>query len=288
MKPAPFDYRRPAAVDEALGLLAEYGDEAKVLAGGQSLLPLLAMRLAAPAVVVDIGGLAELAGISETAAGATRYGARVVHSDVEDGRIPDRSAGLLRSAAAGIGYRAIRNRGTLGGSLAHADPSAEWPLVLSALNATVIVRSVRGERTMPCRGFVHGYFTSALEDDELIVAVDVVPAGDGIRWGLAKSARKPGDFAESLAVAVAEVDGDGAVIDAELWLGAARDVPLRLAAAPAVLRGRRVDHSVAAAVAAAVSDEIRDGAGPEARYAVHLHGVTAGRAVAQLSGEPRP
>lgn len=286
MKPAPFDYRRPSSVDEAIGLLAEYGDEAKVLAGGQSLMPLLAMRLAGPAVVLDVGGLAELTGTSETVAGATRYGARVVHSDIEDGRAPDRSAGLLRCAAAGIGYRAIRNRGTLGGSLAHSDASAEWPVVLAALDATVVARSVRGERSVPCRQFVHGFFTNALDDDELIVAVDVAPAAPGTSWGLAKSARKPGEFAESLGVAVARLDGDGAVVEAELWLGAARDVPVRLTDAARLLRGRRVDHMVAADVAAAVSQEIRDGAGPEDRYAAHLHGVTVGRAVARLGGKP--
>ncbi|MQA82190.1 MAG: hypothetical protein GEV10_27610 [Streptosporangiales bacterium] len=287
MKPPPFEFRRPGTVDETVALLAEHGDEAKVLAGGQSLMPLLNMRLAVPSVVVDVGRLGELREVAETAAGATRYGARVVHSDVEDGVVTDRTGGLLRTAAAGIGYRAIRNRGTLGGSLAHSDASAEWPVVMAALDATVVARSPRGERSVPCREFVQGYFTNALDDDELLVAVDVPTLRDTCRWGMHKAARKPGEFAESLAVVVAELDGDGAVLRADAWLGAARDVPVRLTAVEEALVGRRVDEVAAPDVTALVIDQLGEPADPEERYGVHLHGVTVGRAVTDLGLEAK-
>lgn len=283
MKPAPFEYRRPSSIDETVQLLEEHGDEAKLLAGGQSLVPLLNMRLAVPSVVLDVSGLDELRETSGTGTGGTRYGAGVVHSDIEDGRVPDPVGGLLREAAAGIGYRAIRNRGTLGGSLAHSDASAEWPVVMAALDATVVARSVRGERRLPCREFVHGYFTNALADDELIVAVEVPAIGEHIRWGMSKSTRKPGEFAESLAVVVAELAADDTVTAATAWLGAATDVPLRLPAVEDALLGSSVPDA-AADVAPLVRDQLGAGSDAEARYAAHLHGVTVHRAVAQLDG----
>jgi len=252
VKPAPFTYRRAESTDEALALLAEHGDDAKLMSGGQSLVPLLNMRLAQPAVVVDIGRVAELADVTE-APDRIRYGAGVVHSWFEDALVPDAADGLLRAVAGGIGYRAIRNRGTLGGSLAHADSSAEWPVVMAALGAGVVVRSAeRGERVVPATEFVQGFFTNALDDDEAVVAVDVPRLAPGSRWGFAKSARKPGEFAESLAVAIVAADGR-----AEVWLGAAASVPLR------------VDPDDLAA--------LPDGDA----YERHLHGVTIARALDQ-------
>ena len=261
MKPAPFDYVAPTSIEEAVALLAEHGDEGKVLAGGQSLVPLLNMRLALPSVVIDVGRVAELRRADTTATGV-RYGAGTTHAAVEDRKVPDPTGGLLHRVAGGIGYRAVRNRGTMGGSLAHADASAEWPVVLSAVAASVVVRSVRGERTIPAVDLVQGYFTNALEDDELIVAIDVPAPDPRVRFGFHKAARKPGEFAESLAVA--RVDGS-----AEVWLGAVREVPVRVP-----LDG--VDD-VAGQVEAALGGSRE----PEARYARHLHGVAARRAVDQ-------
>ena len=286
MKPAPFAYRAAASVDEALALLAEHGDEAKLLSGGQSLVPLLNMRLAQPSVVVDIGRVAELATVSEhDDGGGVRYGAATVHARFEDGLVPDPTGGLLQAVAGGIGYRAIRNRGTVGGSLAHADSSAEWPVVMSAVGARVRVRSARGgERVLPAAGFVQGFFTSALDDDEAIVAVDVPRLPAGARWGFAKTARKPGEFAESLAVAVLSVDEDDHVRHAEVWLGAATSVPLSLPAVDEALRGRPWDDAARADVVAAVgasvaAEDSRPDGDPDARYEHHLHGITVARAV---------
>lgn len=259
MKPAAFEYVAARSVDEAVALLGEHGDEAKILAGGQSLVPLLNMRLALPSVVLDIGRLGELKSAEETSTGV-RYGAGVTHASVEDRRVPDPVGGLLHRVAGGIGYRAVRTKGTMGGSLAHADSSAEWPVVLSAVGATVVARSLRGERTIPVAELVQGFFTNALDDDELLVSVDVPSSSD--RFGFAKLARKPGEFAESLAIA--RLNGT-----AEVWLGAAREVPVRIE-----LDGL---DDVVGQVEAALVDDVED------RYLRHLHGVAAKRAVEDAS-----
>lgn len=273
MKPAPFAYRRAGSLDEALALLAEHGDEAKLMSGGQSLVPLLNMRLAQPGLVVDISRVAELDEVVEQPDGY-RYGAAVVHARFEDGLVPDAAGGLLRAVAGGIGYRAIRNRGTLGGSLAHADSSAEWPVAMSTLGARIVVASAaRGPRTVPAGHFVEGFFTSALDDDEAVVAVEVPRLATGARWGFAKTARKPGEFAESLAVAVVAADGT-----AEVWLGAAASVPLRIDAVRDALvgrSGRPWGEGVAADVVASVGTALDDGDA----YHRQLHGITVARAL---------
>lgn len=237
MKPPAFAYQRPRTVDEALHVLAQYGDDAKVLAGGQSLMPLLGLRLAAPAVLVDVSQTAGMNDVEKQRDESVRYGATVVHSTIEDGLVPDAGNGLLRAAAGGIGYRAIRNRGTLGGSLAHADPAAEWPTVMAALDASITTRSPRGDRTIACRELVHGFFTTDLEPDELITSVHVPPLPAQARWGIAKLAPKPGDFSDALAVAIVMCTQDE-VTDARVWLGAAGPTPYRLSAVEDLLLGR--------------------------------------------------
>ncbi|MFD2472665.1 FAD binding domain-containing protein [Amycolatopsis silviterrae] len=220
MKPTDFSHHRPSTVDGAAALLAELPD-AKVLGGGQSLLPIMNMRLASPEHLVDLTAIRDLRACTE-ADDQVRYGATTTHMMLEEQLVPDCTNGLLPHAASGIGYRAIRNRGTLAGSLAHADSSAEWPTVMSALDAAVHTRSVRGTRRIPVRDLLQGFFTTTLEDDEFITSVEVARLTPETRWGLYKMARKPGEFAESLAVALLRPKG------LELWLGAARDVPIRL------------------------------------------------------------
>jgi carbon-monoxide dehydrogenase medium subunit len=234
MKPVDFQYHRPANVSEAVRLLDELGDDAKIIAGGQSLLPIMNMRLAEPEHLIDITGIRALREYSETEASGL-YGAATTHMMIEDGLVPDVANGLLQLAASGIGYRAIRTRGTFAGSLAHSDSSAEWPTVLSALNAVVHVESVNGKRQIPVRSLLQGFFSTELEPNELIVAVEVPRLADHTQWGLYKMARKVGEFAESLAVALRGPEGD------ELWLGAARDVPIRLATTESFVSGRSLD-----------------------------------------------
>jgi carbon-monoxide dehydrogenase medium subunit len=274
VKPAPFDYLAPASIEEALDALAEHGDDGKVLAGGQSLVPLLNMRLALPSVVIDVARIGDLRTTSSLASGGQRYGAATVHAAFEDRLVPDATGGLLHHVAAGIGYRAVRNRGTLGGSLAHADASAEWPVVMAALDARVAVRSARGERTIPARQMVEGFFTSALESDELLVAVEVDPLAPGTRWGFYKAARKPGEFAESLAVALVGAAGT------TVWLGAAREVPVPVELSS--LHGPEGwDEAVRSELRAVVSEALAGASDgdPDAAYHRHLHAVTACRAV---------
>lgn len=230
MKPAAFTYHRPATVEEAARLLATEED-AKILAGGQSLLPIMNMRLAEPAHLIDITGIVEIRATREEP-GAVLHGAATTHMMIEHGLVPDASNGLMPLAAAGIGYRAIRTRGTLGGSLAHSDSSAEWPTVLSALDATAVAYSIRGERRIPVRELLTGFFSTLLADDEIITAIAVPRLGADTRWGLHKLARKPGEFAESLAVVLRRPGGD------EIWVGAARDTPIRLTGTEALIAGR--------------------------------------------------
>lgn len=281
MKAATFEYVAADSVEAAVAALAEHGDEGKVLAGGQSLVPLLNMRLALPSVVIDIGRVAELKAAEAQASGAVRYGAGTIHARFEDGLVPDPTGGLLHHVAAGIGYRAIRNKGTVGGSLAHADASAEWPVVMAALDATVVARSARGERRIPAREMVQGYFTSALEPDELLVAVEVSALGPDARWGFCKSARKPGEFAESLAVALVRPTGT------EVWLGAAREVPVPVAL-PGVTSADGWDPARSPEVATAVADALgpADPDDPDGDYHHHLAGVTAGRAIRHALTDP--
>ena len=205
MKPVKFAYERPGSLDEALRLLAEHAGAARLLAGGQSLGPMLNLRLAAPEMLIDIGRLGELQRV-ETDDGALVIGAGVCHADIEDGRVPDVARGLLGRVAGGIAYRAVRNRGTIGGSLAHADPAADWPPVMMALGAELDLRSTRRRRRISAAELVTGMLSTVLEPDEMIEAIRVPRAGHGLRWGHYKISAKPGDFADSLAVVVIDRD----------------------------------------------------------------------------------
>jgi carbon-monoxide dehydrogenase medium subunit len=196
MKPAPFAYERPGSLAEACALLAEGG--AKLLAGGQSLGPMLNLRLVQPEMLVDLADIDELKASGRLGDGA-RLGALVTHAHIEDGRVPDPTRGILPSVAAGIAYRAIRNRGTLGGSLAHADPAADWLTVLAALEASAILSSAGGERRVPVAGFATGAFETVLGDSEILVAVEIPAVSPAARWGYVKLARKPGEFADAMA-----------------------------------------------------------------------------------------
>ncbi|GII58545.1 carbon monoxide dehydrogenase [Planotetraspora thailandica] len=287
MKPAAFDYHRPAGTAEAVRLLSDLGDDAKVIAGGQSLLPIMNMRLAEPAHLVDVTGIAELRQTTVDASGA-RYGATTTHMRFEYQLVPDVTGGLLSRMAAGIGYQAIRNRGTVGGSLAHSDPSAEWPTVMAALDAAVHVLSVRGMRRVPVRDLLLGFFSTALEPDELIVDVEVGRLPASTRWGVCKTARKPGEFAESLAVALMEHDATPRIRQPRLWLGAAADTPVRLAGTERLVEGHDVDAVTADDLVVPIAADLGadPGAGdPAARYVLHLHAVTVHRALRAVHEE---
>ena len=281
MKTAPFNYYRPVTVAESVQLLSTLGEDAKVISGGQSLLPIMNMRLAEPSDLVDVSRIRELLR-SESTGDHTTYGAAVTHMMFEDGLVPDAAGGLLRAAAAGIGYRAVRNRGTLGGSLAHSDSSAEWPTVMAALGASVTAVSTRGTRIIPVRELLQGFFTTALAFDELIISIEV-PRLDADRyWGLHKTSRKLGEFADSLAIAMSNMDPASRLASPEIWLGAARDVPTRLASTEEAVAGRAAaDISVAELVLSVAHDigAAADNSDVDARHHLQLHAVTVHRAL---------
>lgn len=201
MKPGQFDYVRPADLGEAVRLVAEGRGAAKVLAGGQSLVPMLNLRLAAADLLVDVSRLPELQGADE-AEGEVRIGAAVRHAAIEDGEVPDPARGLMQCAARELAYRAIRNQGTIGGSLALADPSAEWPAVLLALDAEVELRGPARSRRMPLADFLVAAYTTALADDEILEAITVPKLSPTSKWGYFKLCRKAGEYATSLAIVV--------------------------------------------------------------------------------------
>jgi carbon-monoxide dehydrogenase medium subunit len=199
MKPAPFELVRPDSVQEAVGHLQGRDGLAKAMAGGQSLVPMLNLRLAPLELVVDLSRIAELKTVSERA-DAVVFGACVTHARIEDGLTPDPAGGLMRRVAGNIAYRAVRNRGTLGGSVALADPAAEWVSLMIALDAVVEAHGAAGARTIAARDFVAAAYTTALDEDELLTALVVPKFSAEARFGYHKMCRKTGEFANSLAL----------------------------------------------------------------------------------------
>ncbi|HUP87420.1 MAG TPA: FAD binding domain-containing protein [Acidimicrobiales bacterium] len=241
MKPPPFDYIAATSLEEALTALAEGGDEAKVLAGGQSLIPLMSMRLAHPALLIDLNHVDELATM-ERVNGSFRIGALVRHRTAERSAEVEANVPLISLVMPYIGHAAIRSRGTLGGSLAHADPAAELPAVALALGATFTAASkARGQRQIAAEDFFGGYFTTALEPDEILTSIDF-PVLDGASFAVEEVARRHGDFAMVGAVAaVAEGDARIALINVA-------EVPVRATAAEQALnQGASIDEVAALA-----------------------------------------
>ncbi len=237
MKLPPFDYEAPETVSEAVELLAEHLDQASVLAGGQSLIPLLALRLARPAVLIDINGIDELSGVS-AADGWLAIGAMTREYVAEESQSVADAVPLLAAALPLIGHEAIRSRGTIGGSMAHADPAAELPAVALALDAEFVVRGQSGERVVPAAEWFEGYLTTSRRPDELLVEVRFPAAGRGTGISFQEVARRHGDFA-IVGLAASLTLSDGAISDARLALAGVSAVPVRAAAAEDLLVGER-------------------------------------------------
>jgi carbon-monoxide dehydrogenase medium subunit len=255
MKPAAFDYERPESLDEALEVLARYGDEAKVIAGGQSLLPLLAMRLARPAQLIDVNRLSELADISSN--GQLEIGALVRQRVAERSPLVREVAPIISEALTWVAHPQIRNRGTVGGSLAHADPAAELPTVMTALNASLVIQKAGGgRRAVSADDFFQGFFTTAIEADELLTAIHVPlwPVGTGYGWR--ELSRRHGDFALVGVAAVLTVEG-GVIRSARVALSGVGPAPVRARDAEALLVGHAPATSLWAAAAAEAAREIQ-------------------------------
>lgn len=288
MIPGTFDYHAPSTADEAVSLLAEHGDDAKLLAGGQSLIPLMRFRLADPARLVDLNGLAELAGLEE-ADGQLRIGAMTRHADVEHSELAAARYPLLAEAAALIADPLVRNRGTVGGSLVHADPAGDWGAVMLACGAELVVRSADGERTIPIDDFYFGPFTTSLDRGELLTEIRLPRPGSRSGGAYQKLERKVGDFATVAVAARLELDEDGAVASAGLGLTAVGPSNLRPEDAEEALVGDPPDEDrfeEAAALAAEASSPTADNRGSEA-YKRDMVRVLAKRALRRAADRAR-
>lgn len=265
MKAAKFDYDAPGTLDEALERLRD----GKPMSGGQSLGPMLNMRLAAPELLVDIRSLPELRGFRE-ADGKLSIGAAVTHAEIEDGALPDATRGMLPSVAADIAYRPVRTRGTIGGSLCHADPAADWPAVMLALGADLVLARAGATRRVAIDDFMQGAFATALQDGEILAAVEIPVLSGSARWAYYKFCRKTGEFAETICAIVRDPAND---LD-RVVLGALGGAPRRLTS----LEGRpeAAEDDIAAAI-----DALGVAFNPVQRA---MHCTSVARAFAQAGG----
>jgi aerobic carbon-monoxide dehydrogenase medium subunit len=274
MKPGAFDFLAAKTIAEAQAALAVEGPSTMLIAGGQSLLPMLSLRVAAPDFLIDIGGLESLKESGKSAT-AIRLGALTTHADAEDGKIPDSFNGLLPKVASRISYRAVRNYGTIGGSVALADPAADWPVCLMALGAEVLVVTRDGVRSEPIGDLIRGQYTTSLLKDDIIIGFDIPPPDARFRWGHFKVVRKSGAYANSIAIAV-QRGGDGPV---SVTLGAAAARPFLLPTVAAHLQGGATsDDMLRKAITQDLASQVPD-ADP---YLMRLHTSTVLRAVQEM------
>jgi CO/xanthine dehydrogenase FAD-binding subunit len=292
MKPPAFDYVRPTSVDAAIAVLAEHASDAKVIAGGQSLVPMLNFRLLAPAVLVDINGIAELDYIREEADGGLRIGALTRHHRLMTASAVREQFPVLAEAMRHVAHLAIRNRGTIGGSLAHADPAAELPMMAVLLNATLTLTGTSGVRRVAAADFFRGVLTTVLAADELLTEVALPPLPLRTGWGFHEFSRRAGDFALAAATATLTAS-NGRAADVRLAVTGVGETPLRLAAAEAALHGRAIDAPSLADAVALVRAAVRpmDDLHGSADYRRHLVGGLMARALQDAwrraqSGEP--
>ncbi len=283
MIPAPFAYERPATVDEALGLLLAHGADAKVIAGGQSLLPLMKLRLARPERLIDIGRLSELRGVRAEADGRLAIGALTTYTDLlADPRVM--SLALFADALPGIADVQVRNRGTIGGALAHADPAADLPPLMLALEAELVCRSAnRGERTVATGGFLQGPFATDLAPDELLVEMRL-PAPSGSYGSAYQVLRQPasGFAIAGVAAVVGRSDESGRIDDVRVAVTGVGDVPYRATAVEAALRGRSIGAVEIEDAVRGIADGVRVQGDIHAdrEYRAAMAGVMATRALA--------
>ncbi len=273
MKPVIFDYLRPRDIDEAVRVLASGDGEAKLISGGQSLGPMLNLRLIRPRLLIDVGHIPEMKRL-EDRGDAWCIGAAVTHSSLEDGRNGIGSEGMIAAVARQIAYRAVRNRGTVGGSLAHADPAADWPLALYAMDATVNVVGPKGRRTERLGDFMIASFTTTLDEAEVIESVTVPKPSSSARWGYYKFCRKAGEFPDASAAIVVDPDRHYA----RIAVGALDTTPKSLSRLAAqVSKGGR-----AAATDDACSDAIREMAEDMDAIDLQIHTAALTRVIQQV------
>lgn len=286
MKPSTFEYHAPRALDEAVALVAELGDGAKVLAGGQSLIPMLSLRLAYFDHLVDVGRIPELQGIEEES-DALVIGATTIDAVLEtDGGVATKVP-LLARATPLVGHFQIRNRGTVGGSIAHADPAAEYPAVALALGAEIDAISARGRRRIPAADFFRGFWTTSLEDDEVLVGVRFPVWTGRCGYGVREFARRHGDFAIAGAVVAVQVGADDRVERCAIGLLGLGPTPLRATSAEQAALGQTLDLDTdeLGRLAMADLDEVPSDVHGSARYRARVGAAMVTRACNDAIGE---
>jgi carbon-monoxide dehydrogenase medium subunit len=282
MKAPPFDYCKPSSLAEVFDLLDQYGDTGRLMAGGQTLLATLNMRLSEPTMLIDLQAVGGLRGIS-LQTGCVRIGAMTTHSEIEDSPLLATHLPLMSAAAPHVAHRAIRNRGTLGGSLAFADPAAEWPACVVALDAVLVLQSRRGQRRVAAGDFFQALYKTALKPDEIIAACEFPLMAPGFRFAFLELARRHGDYAiVGLAATARRVDG--VLRDLRLVYLGTGDIPVRARATEAALEGTAAGSAQLAAAAGALAAELSPDADlyNDARTKLHLAGVLLRRGLAQL------
>jgi carbon-monoxide dehydrogenase medium subunit len=280
MYPKAFEYARAESLGHAIELLAQHGYDAKLLAGGASLIPLMKLRLASPAFVVDIGRLTDLSFVRREN-GTLALGPLTRHAEVESDPLVQSSLPMLRDVAGHIGDTQVRNMGTVGGGLAEADPAGDWGPALLALNGSVIVRGPNGVRTIAASGFFVDPYTTALEHDEVITEVRF-PVWSGIAGGAhLKLERRAGDFAIANCSVAVQLDGDGRLAQIGIGLGGVGLSPVKISAAEDLLRGKEPGREIVEAAAREVSKatEAFSDARASADYRQHVAGVLFQRAL---------
>lgn len=281
MKPPPFEYYRATTVEEAIALLSQYGPDAKLLAGGQSLLPMMKFRLARPSVLVDLRWVRELAYARQTN-GAMAFGAMARLAGLESAQVRALCP-ILAEAARHIGHLPIRHQGTIGGSLAHADPAAELPVLALALDAEVVATGPNGTRVIPARDFFVTMLTTSLGPTEILTEARFPTLQVGSSWGFSELSRRPGDFALAIAAATLQLGADGTIASARIALGAVDDRAIRCPQAEAVLAGQRGGKAAFEAAATLAAEPLVPPSDVHASsgYRRHLARVLVERALTQ-------
>jgi len=285
VKMSPFDYHRPDTVDEAVALLETYCGDGKVLAGGQSLLPVLALRLTRLGHLIDIGRVQGLQSIEVDDDGTVSVGATVTHARVERSDVMAAAAPAVAGAMPHVGHRAIRSRGTVCGSLAHADPAAELPAVALAVGAEMIVQGPAEQRTIAAGDFFEGYLSSALGDDELLVGVRFPAWAPRAGWSVLEVSRRHGDYALVGLVTTLEIDEAGSLRRPALSFFGVAGTPVRVAEAERLLDGNTPDPALFAEAAKVVSGALQPRADDHAssEYRAHVAGVLTRRGLAEAA-----
>lgn len=273
MKSAAFEYLKPATLSEAVAGVNGHGGDAKFMAGGCSLGPMMNLRLARPSLLIDLRGLGELRTLTRARDGL-RLGACWTHAEIEDGVVPDVTRGFLKHVARGIAYRAVRNRGTLGGSLVHADPAADWITVMCALDAQLVVKGSAGERRDTIATFMAAAYTPGLSDDEVLTEIVIPAFSEETRWAFHKINRKTGEFAQAIGAVVL----DRSRGHARVVCGAVEAPPILLDETAAALLEGGIDAAVPAS-----RREIEAALAGQASASRQLHRVAVERALVEVT-----